>query len=420
MVDVLAREIQPHHFRQRDKGNLDPAPLPGEVFSWQMQHLRAYRGVPSYDLTRMRWPLFELIETTDTLGALVEAFVADIKRRELIEHIRHLSAVADDPARVVDAEMYAFEGAAALARAVPALQITRLSDSLNRLELYEERERTGVVPGISLMLDKLNDLTYGAQRHEMVVIEAFLGQKKSSLLMAICAEAYLKRDKTPLVFSLEMEGDKLQQRWDAMMADFKYGALKRAELTEGDKDKWKRWAEKAHESRFDKDVWVIDDIRHPTEDRIYAEIERWRPDFTVVDTLDEVRAPAYLKTLHEKQDHIARELKAIARTTKRTMFVAAQANRDAAKDGATLDNIAGSITIARKADIAIGLHATPEMKKRHMCQMTLLKNRDDGGEGTQLNTYFNPGTMELRPWLPTDNVPLRPETPSHTPGAVPA
>lgn len=408
MVEVIARSIQPHHFLERKKGDASPVPMPGEVFGWMVTHLRLYRSVPSMELTRTRFPLFEFVDATDSLEALTDEMVATVKRRELIEGIRLLAAVADDPTRVRDAEVHAFEVAAAIARAVPSSVITRFSDSLDRLALYEERERTGETPGISLASPDLDALTYGAQSHEMVIIEGFLGVGKSSWAIEMCARAYFDRDQTPLFFSLEMEGDKLAARWDAIAAKFHYSAMKRLELDEGDKERWKKIAEKAHESRFDKDVLVIDSMRRPTDDMIFTEIERWRPDFSVVDTLDEVRAPAYLKSHWERQDHVARELKGIARSTKRPMVVVAQAGRDAEKEGATLGNIAGSITIARKADIAIGLHATPMMKKMFKLEATLLKNRDDGGEGSMFPIFRDPVNMSMRRWEQSDAVIAKP------------
>src|SRR6185436_15341618 len=197
----------------------------------------------------------------------------------------------------------------------------------------------------------------------------------------------------------------------AMAAQFQYRAMKRGLLTEDEKRRWHEVGEKAAASKFEKDVIVIDDERRPTDDFIYSKIEQYRPGMVVVDTLDEVRAPAHIKAFHEKGDYIARELKGIARATKIPMFVVAQAGRSAAQDGATLDNVAQSITIPRKGDIVIGIHSTPDMKRNHMREFTLLKNRDDEGEGSKRTTYFNPGSMTLRPWLPADSTPApnRPE-----------
>jgi len=404
---LLACNLQPHHFLQRRDGDRDPAPTCGEVYSWMLQHHRRFRTVPSMDLLRSRFPQFEVAPTTDGVAALLEEMLRLVNRNALIRTIRHLSEVADDPSRQLDAAQFAFEAARDLQREIPSDNVTRFSDALSMLDLYKQRAETGTTSGVSTCMAWLDDLTYGVQSHEMMIIEGFLGTGKSSHAIRMCADAYFLRDQTPMFFSLEMEGHKLVQRWIAMCAKISYSAIKRLQLDDADIEKWETVGEKAAASRFEKDVIVIDDERRPTDDFIYNKIEQHRPSFVVVDTIDEVRAPNNIKSYWEKQDHVARELKAIARATQVPMVVIAQAGRDAEKDGATLGNIAGSITIARKADIALGIHATTEMKKTRMVEYTLLKNRDDGGEGTKKTMYSDPVNMELRLWVPNDSVPAK-------------
>lgn len=416
MQAVVARSIEPEHFLQRRKGDADPLPLPGEVYSWQVDHLRRFRNVPSFDLTRRRWPKFELIEVTDSLEAVVEEMVRLVKRRILIDGIRQLSDIADDPVRVSDAEVHVYEVASELARSVPTSAITRLSDSLSRLDLYRERQRLGHAPGISLVMPQLDNLTYGLQSHELLIWEGFLGVGKSSIGIAQCAKGYIERDQTPLVLSLEMEGQKLANKWDAMMSKISYNALKMLELGAGDLERWERFGEKADSAKFDKDILVIDDIHRCTVDRVYTEVERWRPDFTIVDTIDEVRAPSYLRSHWEQQAWAARELKGIARATKRPLIGMAQAGRDAEEEGATLGNIAGSIDIARKADLVVGLHASPPMKRANKMELRMLKNRDGEGDGVSFSFFWDIANMIFRPWTPADNVP----TPPSAAAAVPA
>lgn len=402
---VSQRVIEPRHFRDPDCR---------DVFDWIQQQVRRYRAVPSMNLLKRRWPkradgsIFFFPEVSDTLEMVLDEFVRLVKRRGVIDGCRQMAEVADDPSRVVDAEIYIFEIAAELARSMPSSSVTRFSESLNRLELYRERERTGQTPGVSMVVPQLNDLTYGIQGHEFAIIEGFLGQKKSTLGIMMAAEAYFLRGQTPLFVSMEMEGEKLAARWDAYAAKISYSALKRLELGEEDIAKWEAIGEKAADAKFEKDIVVLDNQRRPTSDWLYTEVERWRPDFTIVDTLDEIRAPSHLRSVWEQQDYVARELKGIARSTKRPLVGIAQAGRDAAQDGATLQNIAGSITIARKADIAVGLHSSPAMKAIHRTDVTLLKNRDDKGEGTVIPLYWNVGTTEMRDWRPSDNMAARP------------
>ncbi len=408
MDAVLAHDLQPHHFLQRRQGDESAEPLPGEVYAWQLQHARAFRDVPSLELLHARWPLFEMAHSVDGVAGLLDQMLREVNRRLIIDRIRELSALADDQSRLLDAPTIFYESAREFANAVPGTKVTRLSDALSMLDLYKIKEATGRTPGISFGMQWLDDLTYGMQAHEMVIIEAFLGQRKSSWAALICANAYFLHGRTPMFFSFEMEAHKLVERWIALAAGFQYTALKRLQLGEGDLRNWEEIGQRAADARFEKDVLVIDDERRPTDDFIYSRIEQYRPDFSVIDTLDEVRAPASIRGgMWEKQDHTAREVKGIARATRKPIIAIAQANREAEKDGANLGNIANSITIARKADIAVGMHATEAMKKMHYCEFTLLKNRDDGGEGTKKAMYFHPGTMELRPWLPTDNLPTK-------------
>lgn len=415
MEAVLSRNLEQHHFYQRAKGDASPLPLPGEVYGWMVQHLRRYKAVPSTDLTRMRWPLFEFIEDPNPLEVLVVEMVKQVNRRELIQKIRHLSVVADDPTKWEDAALYAFEAAADLARAIPASSVTRLSDSINRLELHKERQRTGMTPGITLVAPDLDALTYGIQPGELCIIQGFLGGGKSTHTMIQSATEYVERARTSLVLSLEMEGEKMANRWDAAMAGFKYKALKFMEMRDDDYERWARFAERAYEARFEKDVLVVDDIQRCTAERIFTEVEKWQPDFFIVDTVDEIHAPSYLKSHWEKQDWAARELKSVCRVTKRPGIGVAQAGRDAEEEGATLNNIAGSITIARKADLVVGLHATPQMKRANQLELRMLKNRDGEGDGLAYTYFRDPATLTLRPWRPEDSAP-----PPPTRAAVPA
>lgn len=411
LVEALARPIESHHFLQRQQGDANPNPLPGEVYGWMTEHFRRFKSVPSYDLVRMRWPIFELLDTTDTMEVLIHTFVGAIKRRIWIEKLREQAALVDDPTKWADAEVYAFEAAADLARAVPSSNITRLSDSFSRLELHRQSQSMGRAPGITLVAADLDALTYGIQPGEFMVWEGFLGGGKSTQTMIQSATEYAERAKTSLVFALEMMGDKMANRWDAAMSGFKYKALKFMEMRDADYEVWARFAEKVWEARFEKDVLVIDDIHRPTPERIYAEIERWSPDFFIVDTIDEMAAPNYLRSTWERGDYIAKELKAVCRVTKRPGIGVAQSGRDAEEDGATLGNVAQSITINRKADLVVGLHCTPQMKRANQLKLRMLKNRDGEGDGLEYTYFRDPATLTLRPWTPGDAAPPPPRPP---------
>lgn len=415
---AVARGIEPEHFITKAIGDgTTMIPATAEVWEWLIGHLRHYRSVPSHELFVRRWPTFPFLEVTDALEAVIDEFVRVVKRRKLIDQIRHLSGVADDWALVGEAEIHLFEAATEMSRVVPTSSVVRFSDSLSRrdrwLRLRQEKDDTGKTPGVSLFFQELDDMTYGVQPGELTILEGFLGRGKSTMTVIQAAHNYLEKDMTPMIMSLDAaDADKLANRWDAYMARISYSMLKRLQLEEGDLERWEKIGEKASESRFEKDILVIDDLWRPSVERVYAEIERWRADYTVVDTIDELRAPAQYKVLHEQQSWAARELRSVARHTKKPIVAVAQSGRDAEEQGATLGNIAGSIDIARKADIVIGLHASEDMMKQHMMELRMLKNRDDAGTGWRGKFYWNPANAEFRTWRPEDGMPVRTPAPA--------
>lgn len=413
-MPLLERSIEPHHFVQRRVGDTTPQPLPGEVYAWMMDHLRRYKSQASWPVIQVTFPAFEWWDAGSAVEPLIDMLHAMVMQRELRAGIRALSELHDSGTQqdLLEADVRVFDIAAELVRAVPSHKVTRLSDAQQRLDRYREQERQGFSPGLSMVLPFLDHLTKGGiQGHELMIWLGFLGVGKSSIAMAQCAKAYLQEDpKSGMVFSLEMEGEELAAKWDSMMAKFSYDNMKKLVLTDDEKNRFEQYAERASNARFERDIMVIDDLQNVTSSTIQAKMEQFRPDFVVVDTLDEVRAPSHLKTLWEQQAWAARELKGIARYTKKPVIAVAQAGRDAEEHGASLNNIAGSIDIARKADIIVGLHATPQMKQSNMMKLSVLKNRRGVGDGTNELFYWDIGTMTFRKWQPQDAAATPPPT----------
>lgn len=416
---LFERSIEPHHFLPRRQGDESSQPYPSEVIRWLFDHRRQYKMNAVWPVVQATFPTFEWWNSGSAIEPLIDMLHAQVMQRELMAGIRRLAELHDstDVRELIAADVAALEVVRDLIQAVPTSNVTRLSDARSRLELYRERERTEFIPGVSLVLPELDEVTHGGiQGHELAIILGFLGIGKSSFTMAQCAKAYLSQDprfkpKMSMVFSLEMEGEKLMERWDSMMAKFSLDTMSKLELTDEQKRRWEIYAERAEASKFERDIMVVDDIYHPTADKIFAEIERFRPDFAVVDTIDEIKAPSHLKTIWEQMAFAARELKGIARHTHIPIIGVAQAGRDAAESGATLHNIAGSIDIARKADIVIGLHANTGMKAVNQMEVRFLKNRRGKGDGFTIPCYWNVGTMTFRRWQDADAVAAPPALP---------
>lgn len=398
--------MRPDHFVSQRAGT---EPATAEVWAWVLSHRHRYKADPSLDLFRRRWPGFVMLEVTDTVEAVLDEFIRVVKRRKAIDKIRDLSEIVDDWSRVGDIEVHFQEASKDLARLVPTTSVIRFSDSLDRREDYLRKLAQGDSLGVSTMIPEFDDITHGVGDFEMMVIEGMLNAGKSSWGVGMAGRAYFERDETPLFMTLEMDGQKLATRWDSYAAKMEYRALKRLELGEGDLERWYKIGEKAANAKFEKDILVIDDLYRPSVERIYTEVEKWDPRFVIVDPIDEINAPSMYRSLYERQGYAARELKGMARTLRKPFIVMAQAGREAEQEGATIGNIAGSIDIARKADIVVGMHATADMVKMKKMRLQLLKIRDDEGKGFTVTYKWDVGKMDFRPWRPDDAVVVKQE-----------
>jgi replicative DNA helicase len=79
---------------------------------------------------------------------------------------------------------------------------------------------------------------------------------------------------------------------------------------------------------------------------------------------------------YQQLSEITQDLKHIARTMKTPIIMAAQTNRHGAKDGADLDNVADSISIAQDSDLVFGMFQDEDMAERKQMEIRLSKNRD--------------------------------------------
>jgi replicative DNA helicase len=270
----------------------------------------------------------------------------------------------------------------------------------------KQRELTRIIKSVEPSRTTETQCIRVSNPDHLYITDDYVVTHNSSYALRVCSNAYFVQGKTPMFFSLEMEDHKLTQRWVAAAAKISYRAMKRPAEAKLDDDalrKWEEIARRAREASIDKDILMLSHERRPTEDYVYSMVETYKPDFIVVDTIDKIAAPAHCKSSYDRGYHAASALKAIARTTRVPVIAIAQANRESVEGGVSLHTIADSIAIAREGDIAVGMQATPEQKSAHMCEFSLLKNRDDGGEGTRQAMYFNPGTMELRPWRAQDS-----------------
>lgn len=138
-----------------------------------------------------------------------------------------------------------------------------------------------------------------------------------------------------------------------------------------------------------------------TVDRIYAEINRYKPDITCVDYVQLMKGSKTSAAKHEGLIEITNELKGVALATDSTIIMVSQDQRNSAEDGSTESNMGGSVSVYQAADIYIGMMQNQVMREQKKLNTRLIKNRN-GAPGEQ-DVMCDPEYMIFKPWVNTES-----------------
>lgn len=222
-------------------------------------------------------------------------------------------------------------------------------DKFNAIENNKDAFR-GVMTGFF----RLDKLTNGLQKSDLIVIAARPGMGKTSLAMNIVEHAAVYVNKTCAVFSMEMPTLQIKQRLICSNANVSMAAALSGKLS--DKD-WQRLA--AAQARMNKSAVYIDDSARITPAEILSKCRRFkakdgRLDLVMVDYIQ-------LMSSGKKGDEnrtlevasITRELKQIAKELQVPVIALSQLRR--LKDGekSQLSDLRESGAIEQDADIVM-------------------------------------------------------------------
>ena len=243
-----------------------------------------------------------------------------------VELVRGYHDMLEDPNEIAEIELRALEMARELTEVVPSPKARRLSEGKARKEEYEQRKKKDIKLGLDIGIPTYDQITLGVQPHELVIFGGPPGGGKTTALQYSSVNIYLA-GKTVLFVSLEVEAEQILRKFDTMLSQVRYHALKALELDEGEEEKWHAILERAEEDRMEKDIIIIDDIRNCTVDKVSAQQIRYKPGVVVVDYLEEMRTPRNVAGWEGVATN-GRGLKESARVTKTPHITATQLNRE--------------------------------------------------------------------------------------------
>jgi replicative DNA helicase len=288
-----------------------------------------------------------------------------------------------------------------------------MEEVLHNLEVRtaERKAVTGVPTGFT----KLDDLTAGLQRENLVIVAARPGGGKTSWAVNVAMHAALQHKIPVLIFSLEMSKYELMERMLAGEARIDSSKIKRGFLEYAD------WKNKIHPAsgRLAAAPILIDDSSSISIMEIRAKARRFRGDpryfppppitdghppppplgLVVVDYLQLARGSAARRDDNRQQEiaEISRGLKALAKDLKIPIIAISQLNREVEKrEGKPkLSDLRESGAIEQDADLILFIHRedmtggdTPDAASPTAVAEIVIGKHRNGGTGAVKMTFI--------------------------------
>ena len=227
----------------------------------------------------------------------------------------------------------------------------------NELRAIEESRSThSTLTGLDTGFVRLNELTSGLQRKDLVILAARPSMGKTSLGVNICSHAALRSSKKVAVFSLEMSAEQLVRRMLSAEGRIDQKRLAGGYLAKSD---WPK-LEMAAQALQAGDIW-IDDSPGITVLELSAKARRLKQerglDLVMVDYLQLMAGGGRFSSRSEEVSAISRGLKGVAKDLDVPLLVLSQLSRQPERRGGDhrpqLSDLRESGSIEQDADVVM-------------------------------------------------------------------
>ena len=216
--------------------------------------------------------------------------------------------------------------------------------------------------GIASGITKLDSMTSGFQKSEMIIVGARPSMGKTALAMSMMENIAINKKIPCGYFSLEMSADQIGQRLLSQVARIQGTKLKSGLLKFED---FKKLQDAAGEC-FNAPLYIVDtpnmkllDLRAMARRmRVNQKVEIIFIDYIGLITPENTEAP-----LHEQQSMISKSLKSLARELEIPIVVLCQVARSAEGNEPGLAELRGSGSIEQDADMVMFIHGDRSRNK---------------------------------------------------------
>jgi KaiC/GvpD/RAD55 family RecA-like ATPase len=333
LPDVLARGVYAEHFADEDVA---------EVYDWASDFYAQHKQPPTSEAMSIEFPRFKARLSKEPTKYHLKRFIRQCNERKAEECLRDFFDQMEDPDALDDIDVHAIDFANQLAEVIPAPRAEYFGKgAIARKERYDKRKRDGEKPGMMLGIPRYDAIMQGLQDHELLVYAGPPGSGKTTGMQHTSMNGYLQ-GRSGLFVSLEVEAEQILRKFDVMMSNVSYLAMKALAMEAGDERKWTEILERAEFESPERDIIIRDDIKNCTVEKVTAETIRHKPGFVVVDYLEEMRSRKGLSDWESVREN-ARGLKQSARVSRIPHITGTQINRDGDTAHQSIHKIADAI-----------------------------------------------------------------------------
>ncbi len=255
-------------------------------------------------------------------------------------------------------------------------------------EIEEASKREDALVGVPSGFTKLDRLTSGWQKSDLIIIAARPSMGKTALALSMARNMAIDHKKSVAVFSLEMSAVQLVNRLIVAETELPSNRIKNGRLKE---DEWKQLETKI-KTLEDASIY-IDDTPAISVFELRAKCRRLsaqhKLDIAIVDYLQLMTGPKDAGSREQEVSSISRSLKSISKELNIPIIALSQLNRSVEVRGGNkrpqLSDLRESGAIEQDADMVIFIHRPEkygfttlenEMPSKGIAEIILAKNRN--------------------------------------------
>jgi hypothetical protein len=250
-----------------------------------------------------------------------------------------------------------------------------MSDYEARRQRYQERLLKREA-GIPLGLEEIDEHTGGMRPGELWTVGAYSAVGKTMFLLYV-ASAARKAGYQPIIYSLEMPKEEIEERIDAMLSGVSYDRLSRSRLTDEEMGLLHPIQEAFGDGRI---LIEVPDEGDRTVAHLCARARHSGSDLMLIDQLSFMEETRQYVNEKYRQGSILKQLKnEIGNSTRGKLpcLLAAQFKRESLDrdDGPRIDDFADAAEVERTSDFCLGLSRNQQQLANRLMRIDILKGR---------------------------------------------